>query len=165
MRSISGRASLAMLIFKPARLSALSPSESWAVRCGSIRQSEVTAGRECTVTCPRTSACWSSTLLVSPPMLLPSELSRKPVRVPVRLPAAPAIWPVILSEELSGAPMARSLGAPFTLSGPRETVMPMSAFDSRLLTGLAFCPMSSRGAAASRLARMAVSATATGAIT
>ena len=36
--------------------------------------------------------------------------------------------------------MARSLGAPFTLSGPRETVMPMSAFDSRLLTGLAFLP-------------------------
>ncbi len=42
----------------------------------------------------------------------------KLVSEPVMLPAAPAIWPVILSEELSGAPMARSLGAPFTVSVP-----------------------------------------------
>ena len=89
----------------------------------------------------------------------------KLVSEPVMLPAAPAIWPVILSAPVSGVPKARSLGAPFTLSAPRATVMPMSAFDSRLLTGLPFWPVSWRGAAASRLARMAVSATATGAIT
>ena len=43
--------------------------------------------------------------------------------------------------------------------------MPISAFDNRLLTGLSFLPASSRGAAASMLRWMALSATTTGAIT
>ena len=61
--------------------------------------------------------------------------------------------------------MVNSFGVPVTLIEPRETVMPMSAFDSSLLTGLSFLPANSRGAAPLRLWRSATSDTATGAIT
>jgi hypothetical protein len=84
---------------------------------------------------------------------------------PVRLPATPAICPVISMVELRGAVTARSFGLPLMPRLPRVTVMPISALDSRLLTGLAFLPTSVRGAAASSFSRMAESATATGAIT
>ena len=164
-RSIKGLASLAMLIFTPASVSALSPSATWAVRLGSRRQFAVSAGLECTVTWPRSSARWSSTLLVRLPTALPILLSSRPVMPPVRLPAAPAICPVIFRLPLMGVVMINSLGVPLTAMVPRATVMPISALDSRLETGLSFLPTRSRGAAASMLARMAVSATATGAIT
>ncbi len=61
--------------------------------------------------------------------------------------------------------MVSSLGLPLTAMVPRATVMPMSAFDNRLDTGLLFLPERSRGAEASRLRPIAASDTATGAIT
>ena len=84
---------------------------------------------------------------------------------PVTLPACVATCPVTRKVPLIGVLIESSLGWPFTAMAPRATVMPISAFDSRLLTALSFLPASSRGAAASMLLRMAVSATATGAIT
>ena len=164
-RSIKGFASLATVILSPASVTALSASATCDVRLGSSRQLAVIAGRECTTTLPRRSARWSSTLLVSLPTPLPSERSSRPVSEPVMLPACVAICPVTRKVPLIGVLIASSLGWPLTANAPRATVMPISAFDSRLLTGLSFLPASSRGAAASMLRRMAPSATATGAIT
>ena len=74
---------------------------------------------------------------------------------PTTPPATPAICPVICSSPLSGVTMVSSFGLPDTLIEPRDTVMPMSALDNRLDTGLSFLPTRSRGAAASRLRPMA----------
>jgi hypothetical protein len=164
-RSIRSLASLDTLILKPASVTALSASVTSAVRLGSSRQLAVNAGLACTTTLPRTSARWSSTLLVSLPTSFLIDLSSRPVIELVILPACVAICPVTRKVPLSGVVIARSLGCPFITSAPRATMMPISAFDSRLLTGLSSLPASSRGAAASRLRLMALSATATGAIT
>ena len=164
-RSISGRASFDTSSLKPASVTELSASAICEVRLGSSRQSAVSAGLACTTTWPRSSARWSSTLLVNWPTVLPMDLSSRPVIEPVMLPACVAICPVMRSVPLIGAVTAISFGLPAMPKVPRPTVMPISAFDSRLLTGLSFLPASSRGAAASRLRRMAASATATGAIT
>ncbi len=48
---------------------------------------------------------------------------------------------------------------------PRDTVRPISAWPSSCVTGLSFLPANSRGAVASSDWPMAVSATATGAMT
>ena len=92
-------------------------------------------------------------------------LSSRLVMVPARLPACVAIWPVIFKLPVSGVMTVNSLGVPFTAMVPRAMVMPISALDSRLLTGLSFLPNRSRGAAVSRLRPMATSEIAIGAIT
>ena len=129
-----------MSTLRPASVSALLPSPTCADRFGSSRQFALIAGFDLTTTWPRTSACWSSTWPVMLPICLPTVLSMRPVSEPARLPAWVASWPVICSVPVSGVLMVSSFGVPVTLIEPRATVMPMSAFDRSLLTGLSFLP-------------------------
>ena len=172
-RSINGRASLAMLILMPATCALLSETATCAARLGCSRQFAVTDGFERTVTWARNSTLWSSTLPAMPPTALPRSLpsapsirpAMPPTAPPVRLPACDASWPVIFSEPLSWVSTVISPARPFTAMLPRVMVMPMSALDRMLLTGLPPLPLMVRGAEASRLRWMAESDTATGAIT
>ena len=84
--------------------------------------------------------------------------------VPPRLAACDPACPVMRSAPLRLVDNVMPLASPFTASGERATVKPISALDSTLLIGLSGLPARSRGAARSSASRIAGSAIATGAM-
>ncbi len=138
---------------------------TWALRLGSMRQLVPMIGRDDSVTVPRRSARWSSALPVRfcrPCPILPPS---RPPSAPPTLAAWAPICPVTRSVPLSVVETVSASVRPATAIGPRASVQPISALLSSSVSGLSRLPARSRGACCSIVSRMAVSATAIGAVT
>ena len=162
--SSSGFTSFDTLSLIPEIETALSPIDTWPVRLGSSRQLVAIDGRAVTATLPRKSARWSSALPVKPSTLRPRLSLSRLVILPPRPAACEPTCPVTRNAPFRLVARCRPLASPFTASGDRATVKPISAFESALLSGLSGLPARSRGAARSSISRIAGSATATGAM-
>ena len=164
VRSSSGFTWSPTSTLTPAIDSALAPMATWALRFGSMRQSVLMIGRAETATVPRRSARWSRVR----PVIFCSPCPRSPLirppSVPPTLPAPFAIWPVRRSVPLIGVVTVSASLRPTTTNGPRVSVQPMSALPRIWVSGLSPLPERLRGARSSMASRMAVSATAIGAV-